>query len=124
MKRITVLLMTILLSFSLVPSYATLETTPTTATTTSSSSTTTTTTTTTSSDATTANSGAKAASQVLISRLDEIKAMDKTNMSSADKRVLRKEVKSIRKTLRYEHGGIYLSLGAIIIIVLLLIILL
>jgi len=114
MKRITVLLMTILLSFSLVPSYATVETTPTTATTSSSSS----------SDAATANSGAKAASQVLISRLDEIKAMDKTNMSAADKKELRKEVKSIRKTLRYEHGGIYLSLGAIIIIVLLLIILL
>jgi len=111
MKRITVLLLTILLSFSLVPSYATLETTPTTATTSST-------------DAATANSAEKAASQVLISRLDEIKAMDKTNMSSADKRVLRKEVKSIRKTLRYEHGGIYLSLGAIIIIVLLLIILL
>ncbi len=107
MKRIAVLLMTILLSFSIVPSYATLETTPTT-----------------SSTSATANSAAKAASQVLISRLDEIKAMDKTNMSSADKKVLRKEVKSIRKTLRYEHGGIYLSLGAIIIIVLLLIILL
>ena len=107
MKRITVLLMTILLSMSLVPSYATLEITPTT-----------------SSTSATANSLAKAASQVLISRLDEIKAMDKTNMSSADKKLLRKEVKSIRKTLRYEHGGIYLSLGAIIIIVLLLIILL
>ena len=109
MKRITVLLMTILLSMSIVPSYATLETTPTTSSTSTSA---------------TANSVAKAASQVLISRLDEIKAMDKTNMSSADKKVLRKEVKSIRKTLRYEHGGIYLSLGAIIIIVLLLIILL
>ena len=55
-------------------------------------------------------------------RLIEIKNMDKNNLSKAEKRELRKEVKSLKKEAR--HAGIYLSVGAIIIIVLLLILLL
>ncbi len=60
----------------------------------------------------------------LISRLEEIKAMDKSNMSSVEKKALRKEVRSIKQSLREVGGGVYLSVGAIIIIVLLLILLL
>jgi hypothetical protein len=63
-------------------------------------------------------------SNILIGRLNEIKAMDMSNMSREEKKQLRKEVLSTKKQLRESHGGIYLSVGAIIIIILLLILLL
>jgi hypothetical protein len=62
--------------------------------------------------------------QVLLTRLDEIKTMDKSALSSADKKELRKEVRTIKSTLRSSGNGVYLSVGAIIIIILLLILLL
>jgi hypothetical protein len=65
-----------------------------------------------------------AEAKVMISRLEEIKAMDKSNMNSKEKKALRKEVRSIKKSLAELNGGVYLSVGAIIIIVLLLILLL
>ena len=65
-----------------------------------------------------------AEAKVMISRLEEIKAMDKSNMSSMEKKTLRKEVRSIKKSLAQASGGVYLSVGAIIIIILLLILLL
>lgn len=55
-------------------------------------------------------------------RLIEIRDMDKSNLSRAEKKDLRKEVKSLKKEARSQ--GIYLSIGAIIIIILLLILLL
>ena len=55
-------------------------------------------------------------------RLLEIKNMDKTHLTSAEKKDLKKEVKDLRKQAR--QNGIYLSVGAIIIIILLLILLL
>jgi len=55
-------------------------------------------------------------------RLIEIRNMDKSNLSSTEKKELRNEVKDLKKQAR--NGGIYLSIGAIIIIVLLLILLL
>jgi hypothetical protein len=61
---------------------------------------------------------------LLINRLEEIKAMDASNMSRKEKRVLRHEVNSINKTLRTQSSGVYISVGAAIIILLLLIILL
>jgi len=60
----------------------------------------------------------------LILRLNEIKTMDKSDLSSSDKKVLRKEVKLIRHELRERHYGIYISVGAAIVIVILLLILL
>ena len=62
--------------------------------------------------------------KVLLNRLDEIKAMDKSKMSSAEKKELRKEVRTIKTELKSSGNGVYLSVGAIIIIVLLLILLL
>jgi hypothetical protein len=50
--------------------------------------------------------------------------MDKSNMSRAEKKELRKEVKTIKANLKASNHGIYLSIGAIIIIILLLILLL
>lgn len=65
-----------------------------------------------------------AEAKIMVSRLEEIKSMDKSNMSSKEKKALRKEVRSIKKSLAELNGGVYLSVGAIIIIVLLLILLL
>jgi len=59
----------------------------------------------------------------LLRRLDEIKEMDKSELSKAEKKDLRKEVKGIRKELRAVSGGIYLSTAAIVIIILLIILL-
>jgi hypothetical protein len=68
---------------------------------------------------------ASAEAEALIIRLNEIKAMDKSKLTSPQKKQLRTEVRSIRKNLNSLGGeGIYLSVGAIIIIVLLLILLL
>jgi tRNA pseudouridine-54 N-methylase len=63
-------------------------------------------------------------SKIITARLYEIKAMDKSNMTSSEKKALRKEVKAMKQEMRSGNGGIYLSVGAIIIIILLLIILL
>jgi hypothetical protein len=70
------------------------------------------------------NPAASAEANVILARLDEINAMDKSKLNSSEKKQLRKEVRSIKTQLRENHGGVYLSVGAIIIIVLLLILLL
>lgn len=61
--------------------------------------------------------------KVLLSRLDEIKAMDKSTLSFQEKRQLRKEVRTLKTKLATLNNGVYLSAGAIIIIILLLILL-
>jgi hypothetical protein len=55
-------------------------------------------------------------------RLTEIKSMDKSKLNSSDKKSLRKEVKSINHKLREIGGGVYLSAGAVILILVLLIV--
>lgn len=62
--------------------------------------------------------------KTMLNRLEEIKKLDKSNLSSVEKKELRKEVRSIKKTLRSTGNGVYLSVGAVIIIILLLILLL
>ncbi len=62
--------------------------------------------------------------KVLLNRLDEIKAMDKSSLNSSEKKELRKEVRAIKAELKSTGNGIYLSVGAIIIVILLLILLL
>lgn len=54
-------------------------------------------------------------------RLSEIKAIDKSTLNSAEKKALRKELQSLKKQANGNNKGIYLSVGAIIIIILLLI---
>ena len=56
-------------------------------------------------------------------RLNELKEMDKSKMNSSEKKVMRKEVKSIKHRMHEIGGGLYISAGAIIIILLLLLIL-
>jgi hypothetical protein len=62
--------------------------------------------------------------EVLTQRLEEIKNMDKSDMSRMEKKDLRNEVKDIKKEMKGMSGGVYLSVGAIIIVILLLILLL
>lgn len=62
--------------------------------------------------------------KTLMLRVDEINKMDKTALKTSEKKALRKEVKSINNTLRDSGGYVYLSVGAVILIVILLIVLL
>ncbi len=69
-------------------------------------------------------SAKKERTDAMMLRLKEIKAMDKSNLSSAERKALRKEVVSMKKEAKEMNGGVYLSVGAIIIVILLLILLL
>ncbi len=72
----------------------------------------------------TTNPAEAAASTVLINRLNEIDALDKSTMNATEKRALRKEVRTIKKELSTSGGGVYLSVGALLLIIILLIVLL
>jgi hypothetical protein len=62
--------------------------------------------------------------QQLTQRLEEIKMMDKSELTRMEKKNLRKEVRGMKKEMKELKGGVYLSVGAIIIVILLLILLL
>lgn len=66
----------------------------------------------------------EAEAQRLERRLEEIRSMDVKHLSKAERKALRDEVKHTKKRLKTMDGGVYLSLGAIIVIAVLLIILL
>ena len=58
-------------------------------------------------------------------RVDEIQYMDKSNLSSEDRKALRLELRSMNKEARaIGKGGIYISFAGIIIIILVLILIL
>lgn len=59
----------------------------------------------------------------LTQRLEEIKAMDMKSMSRAEKKQLRGEVRAIKKEMKAMSGGVYLSVGAVVLIVLLILLL-
>ncbi len=59
----------------------------------------------------------------LLNRLYQIDDMDKSNLKPFEKRKLRIEVRSIKSQLRVSGGGLYISAGAVILIVILLLIL-
>ncbi len=61
--------------------------------------------------------------QVMLNRLEEIKDMDKSELERSEKKALRKEVRAINAEIRSTGNGIYISVGAIIIILLLIILL-
>jgi len=60
----------------------------------------------------------------ITSRVDEIRNMDKSNLTRAEKKALRAELRQMKDQARALSGGVYLSVGAIIIIILLLILIL
>ena len=57
-------------------------------------------------------------------RVNEIQSMDKTNLNSAEKKELRKELNGMKKEAKSLSSGVYVSVGAIIIGILLLILIL
>jgi hypothetical protein len=62
---------------------------------------------------------------ILVTRLNVIKAIDMSELSSVEKRALRSEVRSIKATLNQMEGGvIYISAGGLLLVIILLIILL
>jgi hypothetical protein len=61
--------------------------------------------------------------RAMLDRLEEIKALDKSELERAEKKALRKEVRAIKTQLRTTGNGIYISAGALIIILLLIILL-
>ena len=67
----------------------------------------------------------KARMEVLKKRVEEIRAMDRSKLSKADRKNIRQELKDMNKEAKAASGkGVYLSVGAIIIIILLLILIL
>jgi hypothetical protein len=61
---------------------------------------------------------------VMLQRLETIKEMNVQSMSSVEKKELKNEVQTIHKNLKALDGGIYLSVGAIIVILLIILIIL
>lgn len=59
----------------------------------------------------------------LVHRLEEIREMDTKSLSRVEKRALRKEVKTIKKEMAQISGGVYISIGAILVILLLILLL-
>lgn len=59
--------------------------------------------------------------QRLQNRLEEIRAMDIENMPRSEKRKYAKEVKKIQKKMNAVGGGVYISAGALLVIIILLI---
>ncbi|PWS27146.1 hypothetical protein DHW03_14190 [Pedobacter yonginense] len=57
-------------------------------------------------------------------RVEEIRDMDKSNLTQTERKALRKELREMKNQARAVSGGVYLSVGAIIIIILLLILIL
>lgn len=57
-------------------------------------------------------------------RVNEIRRMDKSDLTRAEKKSMKKELKGLKKEARAMKGGVYLSVGAIIIIILVLILIL
>ena len=64
-----------------------------------------------------------AEAQVMIDRLKEIESIDQSTLSKTEKKALKKEVRSIDRQLRGFSGGVYISAGTLIIILILLILL-
>lgn len=61
--------------------------------------------------------------RAMLDRIDEIKEMDKSGLTRVEKKELRKELREMKKEVKANGYGIYLSAGAIIIILLLIILL-
>jgi hypothetical protein len=60
----------------------------------------------------------------LTKRLEEIDAIDKKTLTKEEKKELRGEVKEIKKEMKRVGGGVYVSIGAALLVLILLLILL
>lgn len=59
-------------------------------------------------------------SRVLLTRLSEIRAMNFSSLTRSEKRDLRQELRSMKSQFAAIGGGVYISVGAIIVILILL----
>lgn len=66
----------------------------------------------------------KAQFERIVNRVEEIRKMDKSDLTRAEKKELRKELRELKSQANAMKGGVYLSVGAIIIIILVLILIL
>lgn len=62
--------------------------------------------------------------KVMFTRLEQIKAMDKSSLNFSEKKALRKEVRTIKANLKSADYGVYFSIGALLIIIMILILIL
>ncbi len=62
--------------------------------------------------------------EALSNRLTEIREMDKSGMSSPEKKALREEKRAIKKQPNSLGGGVYITAGGLLLLIVLLIILL
>jgi hypothetical protein len=63
--------------------------------------------------------------QQIKQRVEEIKAMDKSHLSKIERKDLRDELRNMKKEVKaVGHGGIYISIGALLIILLVLVLVL
>ncbi|GAB2813045.1 hypothetical protein GCM10027043_10890 [Ferruginibacter profundus] len=61
---------------------------------------------------------------LIVSRVNEIQAMDKSHLTAGEKKELRRELRSLKQKADGLNDKIYISIGGIIIIILLLILIL
>lgn len=59
--------------------------------------------------------------QNIKNRVEEIRTMDKSNLTSAERKEIRQELREMKKRADFLGNKVYLSVGALIIIILLLI---
>jgi uncharacterized ferredoxin-like protein len=59
----------------------------------------------------------------LTRRVEEIRDMDKTNLTAKEKRALRKEIKEIKENVKKQGGYVYVGLTTLLLIVILVILL-
>ncbi len=59
----------------------------------------------------------------LTRRVEEIRDIDKTDLTAKEKKEMRKELKGIKENVRRDGGVVYLSVGTLLIIILLVILL-
>jgi len=59
----------------------------------------------------------------LTSRVEEIRDIDKTNLTTKEKRELKKELKEIKENVKRSGGAVYIGTGTLILIIILVILL-
>jgi hypothetical protein len=62
--------------------------------------------------------------KTLTLRLDELKSMDMSKLKSTEKKDLRNEARSIKRELKTISGGVYVSAGVLIVVLIILVIVL
>ncbi|MEO6693399.1 MAG: hypothetical protein ABIO44_13725 [Saprospiraceae bacterium] len=60
----------------------------------------------------------------LTNRVEEIRNMDKSNLTTKEKRELKKELKSIKKNVKKSGGYVYIGAGTLVLIIILVLLLL